>query len=147
MEGNYIQYLAQQTATVPKGGEAPAGGGMDGGNAGLFGQLYTPIMLGLLFAVMWFFVIRPQRKEEKRKRELLASLKKGDTVITSSGIIGSIASLKDDTVQLKVGDGVRMEFLRSAINTVKESGAVFSAAKDSETEGTDPSGKKKGKKS
>ena len=84
-------------------------------------------MMVLIFGAMYFMVIRPQKKEEKRKKEMLGSLQKGDTVVTTSGILGTVATIKDDTVIVKVGDGVRMEFLRSAIGSVRnrqtESGA------------------------
>ncbi|MCB1310152.1 MAG: preprotein translocase subunit YajC, partial [Leptospiraceae bacterium] len=55
-------------------------------------------MIGGMALFMYFFVIRPQRKEEKRKKEMLSSLKKGDRIVTTSGILGTVASVKDETV-------------------------------------------------
>lgn len=80
-------------------------------------------MLGIfaLFAVFMFFMSRSQRKEEKRKKEMMAALKKGDQVVTSAGIIGTISSLKDDTIILNVG-GVKVEFLASAISSLRAPG-------------------------
>jgi len=72
---------------------------------------------------MYFLVIRPQRKEEKQKKEMLSTLQKGDTVVTVSGIIGTVATIKDETVILKVGDGTRMEFLRSAVGEKRKASA------------------------
>ena len=80
----------------------------------------TPlIMMVGVFALMWFLMIRPQRKEEKKRKEMLAALKKGDAVVTNGGILGSIANIKEDTVVLKVGDGTRLEVLRSAVTAVR----------------------------
>ena len=124
-------FIAQQTAdpspapqaTGPEG-QAPSGpfGGMSS----------TLIMIVAVFAFMYFFAIRPQRKEEKRKKEMLSALKKGDTVITTGGIVGSVHSIKQDaeTVILKVGDNTRIEVLRSAINSVKEPGAADAGSEE-----------------
>ncbi len=114
MEGHLIQYIAQQQATPPS---APVEAKPSG--AGAFETLILPFVMAGLFVFMWFTMIRPQRKEEKRKKEMFSSLSKGDSVVTTSGIIGTIATVKEDTVILKVGDGTRMEFLTSAIHTVK----------------------------
>ena len=69
---------------------------------------------------MWLFVIRPQRKEEKKKREMVNTLKKGDEVVTTGGMIGTIATIKDDTVILNVGDKTRLEFMKSHISQMRE---------------------------
>ncbi len=73
-----------------------------------------------IFAFMWLFVIRPQRKEEKKKKEMMGQLKKGDEVVTTGGMIGTVATIKDDTVVLNVGDKTRLEFLKSHIASVRE---------------------------
>ena len=125
MDKIFIQYLAQQSAQAPVTTTAPAADKpheSHEGPGGIFGSLSTVLMLGFMFVFMWFFVIRPQRKEEKRKKEMLNALNKGDAVITTSGILGTIATLKDETVILKVGDGTKMEFLRSAVGSVRNPG-------------------------
>ncbi len=115
-----VQYLAQQSAQ-PSAPPAGGPGGAAGGGGPL--QNFMPmIMIALIFASMWFFMIRPQRKEEKRKKDMLASLKKGDPVTTTGGILGTVATVKDETVILKVGDGTKMEFLKSAIGLVRGTG-------------------------
>lgn len=116
------RYLAQQsletvpteaapgTASAPTGSAAPAPA---------FDFTFL-LMIGGIFIFMYFVMIRPQRQEDKRKKEMLSTLQKGDQVVTTSGIIGSIASVKEETIALNVGDGARIEFLRSAIATVRD---------------------------
>jgi preprotein translocase subunit YajC len=115
MDPRFLPYLAQQTAEPP----APAAPAQHPAALDFWAQYSMPIMLLAVFAVMYFFSIRPARKEEKRKKEMLNSLKKGDRVITTAGIIGSIHAVKEDTVILNVGDNTRMELLRTAIQEVR----------------------------
>jgi preprotein translocase subunit YajC len=67
--------------------------------------------------VVWFLLIRPQRKRAKEHTTMLTSLQKGDRVITNSGIIGTIVGFNDteSTVVLKVGDDTKIEFIKSSI--------------------------------
>ncbi len=109
-----LAFLAQQTATTQVPGTTP-----EDKPASALGSFTPLLMMVVVFGAMWFLMIRPQRKEEKRKKEMLSALKKGDNVVTTSGIIGNVANVKDDTVVLKVGDGTKMEFLRSAIASVR----------------------------
>ena len=76
--------------------------------------LYVPI--GLIF---YFLVIRPQRQQQKKTKEMLANLKKNDEVVTVAGIHGTVVILKDKTVVLRVDENCRIEFDREAIATVK----------------------------
>lgn len=90
----------------------------DGGQAGPAGLLaYVPLIL--VFVVFYFFLIRPQQKErqriERETQEMLASLKQGDKIVTSGGILGTIVAVRDDTVQLKIADGVKVDVLKSAV--------------------------------
>lgn len=62
------------------------------------------IQMVLIFAIFWFLFILPQRREQKRHREMLAALRPGDEVATSGGLIGEIVQLRDDRVTLKSGD-------------------------------------------
>lgn len=120
-----LPYLAQQTSmpdAVPTT-EAPASPQAPTGSKPGSGGMETIQLVGmmaLLFALMYFLMIRPQRKEEKRKQEMQSGLKKGDSVVTTSGLVASVATVKEDTVILNV-DGTRMEFLRSAINQIRGS--------------------------
>lgn len=75
-------------------------------------------MIIAFFAIMYFLMIRPQQKRERERREMLASVNKGDNVITTGGICGSVVGLSDDRVVLRVDDNVTMEFVRGAIAQV-----------------------------
>ncbi len=88
------------------GGTQPAGGG----GAGFIFYFI------LLFLIFYFLLIQPQRRKEKEHRQMLASLKKGDKVVTLGGIHGVVVNIKDKTVVLKVDDNTRIEFSKSAIS-------------------------------
>jgi len=126
-----IYFLAQQSASPAPAPAAPASAPSGAtGQGDLMSNLTLPLMMVAIFAAMWFLMIRPQRKEEKRKKEMLSSLKKGDSVVTTSGIIGTVANVKDDTVLLKVGDNTKMEFVKSAITALRSGGRSESSSKD-----------------
>ena len=88
----------------------------------------NPIMgllpLILIFVVFYFLLILPQQRKQKQHRKLIAELNKGDRVVTSSGIRGTIANVKDDTVTLLIADGVKIELEKGHIvNKLKPSGS------------------------
>jgi preprotein translocase subunit YajC len=72
-------------------------------------------VLGLMFVVVYLFLIRPERKRQKAQKELRDSLAKGDKVITSGGIHGTIAGIDEHIITLKVDDGTRIKFSRNAV--------------------------------
>ncbi len=73
------------------------------------------IMLALIFLVMWFFMIRPQRKQQKELEAMRNSLKKGDKVITAGGIYGIVAEVDERTVLMKVDDNVKIRVDKTSI--------------------------------
>jgi preprotein translocase subunit YajC len=75
-------------------------------------------MIVIFFAIMYFLMIRPQQKREKERRAMLAAVAKGDAVITTGGICGTVVGLTDDRVVLRVDEKVTMEFVRGAIAQV-----------------------------
>ena len=80
---------------------------------------FLPLIL--IFVVFWFMLIRPQRKKDKKVKEMLNNLKAGDRICTIGGIYGTITGLKDDTVTLSVGrDNLSMVVARWAIRSVEE---------------------------
>lgn len=79
-----------------------------------------PFLLAFV-AIFYFFIIRPGQKQEKARRALLATVKKGDRVATNSGMHGTIQTLTDDRVTLRVDKDVKLVFDRSAIGRVLES--------------------------
>ena len=97
------------------------------------GQSNPLIMIGLMFVVFYFILIRPQQKKQKEQDSWLKSLKKGDEVTTSGGVIGRISGLTDTTVTLEVQEKVRIKVLRSSVSG-KAPGATAAATSTSEPE-------------
>lgn len=77
------------------------------------------IPMGLMFVILYFLMIRPQSQQRKKQAELQKSLKAGDRVVTASGIVGSVISVKDTTVSIRSADA-KMEMTRSSILEVLE---------------------------
>ena len=73
------------------------------------------IMLALIFVVMWFFMIRPQRKQQKELQNFRDSLAKGDKVVTIGGIYGTVAEVKEDSVLIEVDNGVKIRVSKQAL--------------------------------
>lgn len=83
--------------------------------------LSTFVPMVLIVVVFWLFLIRPQRKKDKKIKEMLAALKVGDRVCTIGGIYATIESIKDDTITLSVGKGDQtMVVARWAIRSVED---------------------------
>jgi preprotein translocase subunit YajC len=79
------------------------------------GGLTTFLFIGVLFAIMYFLMIRPQQKQAKEHRALLAALKKGDDVVTQGGMLGKIYAVTDKIVTLEIANGIRVRVLKSSI--------------------------------
>ncbi len=79
--------------------------------------MITLVWFGLIFVLMYLLLIRPQRKKQKEHEKLLGELKKGDRVVTSGGMFGTIFAIDDERnrVVLKINDNTRLEFLKSSI--------------------------------
>ena len=73
------------------------------------------IMLALIFVVMWFFMIRPQKKQQKELQNFRDSLKKGDKVVTIGGIYGTVAEIKEDSVLIEVDHNVKIRVSKQAL--------------------------------
>ena len=83
-------------------------------------------MVGLLavtVGIVYFMIIRPQQKKQKETEAMRASIKKGDRVLTTGGLFGTVVGEREGVVVLKVADEVKMEFARDAIIQVKEKSA------------------------
>jgi|SRR5208282_3171224 len=88
------------------------------GGGGL-GGFVLPLVA--MFGIMYFLVIMPQQKQRKKMAEMLAAVKNGDKVVTSSGIYGTINGIDGDTFILKVADNVKIRIARAAIAQVEAS--------------------------
>ncbi len=92
---------------------APPADGQGGG-----GMISTLIMFGAIFAIFYFMIIRPQQKRAKVHKNMIEALQKGDKVVMSGGIHGTVAGLEEKTVLVDVGNNVKIKFERSAITSV-----------------------------
>ncbi len=72
----------------------------------------------LIIAVFYFLILRPQQKRQKERQKLLEGVKKGDKIITSSGIHGSVEGVEDDSILVKIADNVKVKMDKSAIGTI-----------------------------
>lgn len=82
----------------------------------------------LIFVIMYFLVIRPQQKRLKAHRELTMNLRRGDTIVTSGGIIGKITKTIDDgEVEVQIADNVRVRVTRASISEVRAKGEPVSS--------------------
>ncbi|MBM7066688.1 preprotein translocase subunit YajC [Actibacterium sp. 188UL27-1] len=86
---------------------------MDGAGLGSF------IPLILIFAIMYFLLIRPQQKKVKEHQAMVTALRRGDQVVTQGGLIGKVSKVKDDNeVEVEVADGVKVRVVRATIAQV-----------------------------
>jgi preprotein translocase subunit YajC len=102
--------------------QAPAGAAAPGG---LLGN--PMVFMVLMFVMMYFLLIRPQRQKQKELEKLISSVKVGDHVIMNGGEHGMITSVKDRTVMVKVADNMKIEYERSAIGSVSKKSDVVEA--------------------
>ncbi|MBI2528651.1 MAG: preprotein translocase subunit YajC [Candidatus Rokubacteria bacterium] len=92
-------------------GQSPGGGGA--------GSVATQVVFfAAIFAIFYFLLIRPQQKQKREREALLRAVKKGDRVVTSSGMHGTVVGLDEHTVTLKVSDQVKLQFDRAAIGRI-----------------------------
>jgi preprotein translocase subunit YajC len=75
-----------------------------------------PLMMVLMFAILYFFMIRPQQKKAKDQKKFTEEIKKGDYVVTIGGIHGRVAEVEDDTFIVEVERGARIKFSKSAVS-------------------------------
>ena len=76
------------------------------------------IFMGVIFAIFYFLLIRPQQKRQKEHRQLLDNLKKGDRIVTTGGLYGTIASLSDTVITLEIADKVKVKVGRGYIASI-----------------------------
>lgn len=95
---------------------APAGGEGATESGSPFSSMLIP--MALIMVVFYVVMIGPERKQRKKREEMLAAVGKGDKVMTSSGMYATVAAVQDDVITLQIADGVRVRFSRSSIQTV-----------------------------
>ncbi len=90
--------------------------GQPGGGAGQQGSwISTLLPLVVIFAIFYFLMIRPQQKQQKKVREMLGALKKGDEVVTRGGMLAKVFGIVDNIVTLEISDDVKIKVTREAI--------------------------------
>ena len=107
----FVTDAIAQTQSAPAADASPLaqffGGGMS-----------FPVMMALMFAILYFIVLRPQNAERKKLQQRIEALKKGDKVLTTSGIFATVVSMESDRAVLRISDETKVEFARSAIAQV-----------------------------
>ena len=94
-----------------------AAGGTGGGSpVGSIG------MMVIIFAIMYFVMIRPQKRREKERKEMIANVKSGTRVLLSSGIIGQVTNVKENTLVVRIAENTKIEVVRGAISQLLEDG-------------------------
>ena len=86
-----------------------------GGAGGSSAVLTQVVFFAAIFGIFYFLLIRPQQRQKRDRERMLSAIKKGDRVVTSGGLIGTIVGINEQTVTLRVADTVRVECLRSAV--------------------------------
>jgi len=102
--------------------------GFGGGNTDMLTSLLPFV---LIFVIMYFLILRPQQKRVKQHAEMVKNVRKGDTVITSGGLVGRVIKVvDDDQVEIEIADGVRVRQMRQMVTDVRAKGEPV---KDEET--------------
>jgi preprotein translocase subunit YajC len=99
--------------------EAFAQGAGGGGGANLLVQ-FLPIIL--IFVIMYFLILRPQRMKARAHQEMVANLRRGDTVVTSGGLIGKVAKVDESELHVDLAEGIRVKIVRGMVSEVRAKG-------------------------
>jgi preprotein translocase subunit YajC len=94
---------------------APQGGGQADSGSQLVSTL---VMFGSIIFIFYFMIYRPQRKRQKEREALVAGMQKGDKVITSGGMHGTISAIEDNSILVQVAENTKIRFEKSSITTV-----------------------------
>ncbi len=91
---------------VPPGAQSGGGGSM----------FSTILPFVLIFGLFYFLIIRPQQKQSRERKKMLAEVKRGDSVLTNGGIYGKIVNVKDDELTVEIAKGINIRMARAAIS-------------------------------
>lgn len=89
-----------------------------GGGSGSGGSMMTMIMFGSIFAIFYFMIIRPQKKQADQRKAMIEAISRGDKVVTSGGLFGTVKDVKADRMIVTIAEGVKVEVAKSAITGV-----------------------------
>jgi preprotein translocase subunit YajC len=85
-------------------------------------MLVTLLPFVLIFVIMYFLIIRPQRAQMKKRQEMLAAVRRGDTVVTGGGLIGKVTKVNDADIEVDLGGGLKVTAVRGTISEVRVKG-------------------------
>jgi preprotein translocase subunit YajC len=99
------------------------GGSLFGLGGGSDNMLVSLLPFILIFVIMYFLILRPQQKRQKQHQEMVKNVRRGDTVITSGGLVGKVTKVvDDDQIEVEISDGVRVRQMRSMVADVRAKG-------------------------
>jgi preprotein translocase subunit YajC len=100
-----------------------------GAPAGVSGDFVLQLVpFVLIFVIMWFLIIRPQQRRARDHQEMIKNVRRGDTVVTTGGIVGRVTKVTDDPeIEVEIADGVRVKLVRSMISDVRAKGEPVKA--------------------
>lgn len=103
-------------------------------DAGVLGQGGMLIPLVLIFVIMYFLIIRPQRAQMKKHQEMVNATRRGDTVVTAGGLIGKVTKVFDEVgeVEVEIADGVRVRVVRTTLTGVRSKGEPVSEKREAQ---------------
>lgn len=116
---SFLALTALSVAPIALAQDSAAGAG-----GGILGQLVFFVPLILIF---YFLLIRPQSQRQKKHREMIEAVKKGDTVVTAGGLIGKVTKVADSEVTVEVADGVRVRSVKGMLADVRDKNAPVAA--------------------
>ncbi|MBD3321514.1 MAG: preprotein translocase subunit YajC [Chitinivibrionales bacterium] len=90
--------------------ERPPGGGLGSGN--------MIFMMVIMFAIIYFLMIRPEQKKQKNRQKMISEMKKGDKVVTIGGVFGTVGNVKDNSVMVKIAENTIVEVRKGAVSEV-----------------------------
>lgn len=107
-----VSGLALAQAQAQPGAQAPSG----------IAQIFASplVMMGIIFAIIYFLIMRPQQKKQRELQQMIRNLKKGDRVVTASGIYGTVTALDEKIVALQVDDKVRIKVSRQSVAALSD---------------------------
>lgn len=85
------------------------------------GDIFTMLLpFALIFVIMYFLILRPQRQQAKRREDMLKAIRRGDSIVTNGGIVGKVTKVIDDSeLELQIAEGVKVRVMRSLIAEVR----------------------------
>jgi len=93
-----------------------------GGGGGQQSPMFMFVWLGIMVAIFYVMLIRPQQRREKERRALIANVKTGDRIVFAGGLLGVVTNVKEKTLVVKIADNVKIEISRGSVSQVLEKG-------------------------